>query len=247
LSLLKRLEQIVILGWVNSLPMLRQPMQMVTLIIFAALPIFYMWALGGMHLLSVGLAAAMISLVSMSGTFVSGDIIFNRIWTKYQDILVASPVSPICYMLGIAVSNFISVGFGLIPFSALLLLQGKLTASNAASIFLPLGICYLSNLMLGFYLGTVINDVKTGNSLGNVLILALVYLPPVYYPLTALPDFLRFPALLIPTVSTAQIVSSALGMSTAVAEYVPMAWVVLVLSSIVFGTLTLRNVRWRER
>jgi ABC-2 type transport system permease protein len=231
----------------NSLPMLRQPVQLVSLIVFAGLPLFYMWALGGMHLISMGLAGAMISVAAFSGMFVSQDVIFNRIWTKFQDIMVASPVRPLAYLLGLAFSNVISVGFAIIPYSALLILQGKLNPANAASVLTPVIICYLSNLMLGFFLGTVINDVKTGNSLGNILLLAMVYLPPVYYPITSLPEPLRSMALLIPTVSAAQIVNNALNMPTAIKEYVPIGWIVLTLSTTIMAFLTMKNIRWREK
>ena len=247
MSLRRIVEQIFILGWMNSLPMLRQPVQLVSLIVFAGLPLFYMWALGGMHLISMGLAGAMISVAAFSGMFVSQDVIFNRIWTKFQDIMVASPVRPLAYLLGLAFSNVISVGFAIIPYSALLILQGKLNPANAASVLTPVIICYLSNLMLGFFLGTVINDVKTGNSLGNILLLAMVYLPPVYYPITSLPEPLRSMALLIPTVSAAQIVNNALNMPTAIKEYVPIGWIVLTLSTTIMAFLTMKNIRWREK
>jgi len=222
-------------------------MQLVSLIVFAGLPLFYMWALGGMHLISMGLAGAMISVAAFSGMFVSQDVIFNRIWTKFQDTMVASPVRPLAYLLGLAFSNVISVGFAIIPYSALLILQGKLNPTNAASVLAPIIICYLSNLMLGFFLGTVINDVKTGNSLGNILLLAMVYLPPVYYPITSLPEPLRSIALLIPTVSAAQIVNNALNMPTAIKEYVPIGWIVLTLSTTITAFLTMKNIRWREK
>jgi len=101
--------------------------------------------------------------------------------------------------------------------------------------------------MLGFFLGTVINDVKTGNSLGNILLLAMVYLPPVYYPITSLPEPLRSIALLIPTVSAAQIVNNALNMPTAIKEYVPIGWIVLTLSTTITAFLTMKNIRWREK
>ncbi|MCX8183255.1 MAG: ABC transporter permease [Crenarchaeota archaeon] len=247
MNLRRVFEQILVIGWMNSLPMLRQPVQLISLVVFAGLPLFYMWALGGMHLISMGLAGAMISVAAFSGMFVSQDIIFNRIWTKFQDIMVASPVRPLAYLLGIAFSNVVSVGFAIIPYSALLVLQGKLNPANAASVLIPIFICYLSNLMLGFFLGTVINDVKTGNSLGNILLLAMVYLPPVYYPITSLPEPLRVVVLIIPTVSAAQIVNNALDMPTAVKEYLPISWSILVLSTIILAFLTMKNIRWREK
>lgn len=247
MSLRRIIEQIFILGWMNSLPMLRQPVQLASLIVFAGLPLFYMWALGGMHLISMGLAGAMISVAAFSGMFVSQDIIFNRIWTKFQDIMVASPVRPLAYFLGLAFSNVVSTGFAIIPYSALLVLQGKLNLANATLVLIPIMICYLSNLMLGFFLGTVINDVKTGNSLGNILVLAMVYLPPVYYPITSLPEPLRSLVLIIPTVSAVQIVNNALNMPTAVKEYVSIGWAILVVSTIILAFLTMKNIRWREK
>ncbi|MEM2089415.1 MAG: ABC transporter permease [Thermoproteota archaeon] len=247
MSLRRFVEQILILGWMNSLPMLRQPVQLASLIVFAGLPLFYMWALGGMHLISMGLAGAMISVAAFSGMFVSQDIIFNRVWTKFQDVMVASPVKPLAYLLGIAFSNVVSVGFAIIPYSTLLILQGKLNPGNAASVLTPILICYLSNLMLGFFLGTVVNDVKTGNSLGNILLLAMVYLPPVYYPITSLPEPLRLIALIIPTVSAAQIVNNALNMPTAIKEYVSIGWMILLVSTIILALLTVKKIRWREK
>ena len=87
------------------------------------------------------------------------------------------------------------------------------------------------------YIGVKGKESLTVMRLGNILLVATTVFPPVYYPVTLLPEGARMPAFLLPTVAASHLIAGGPAMYASVATASLLAWLavcVLILTSIEF-------------
>src|SRR5207245_11337935 len=121
-----------------------------------------------------------------TGLFASQSVYFNKQWFRFQDMFVASKVSPASYALGLSLSGLVVALPGVVVASVFLLLSG---ASSAAGVVLLLATAFLlwfCLVFVGFAIGAPTKNARRANSIPQVLSIALRFLPHVYYPLERL-------------------------------------------------------------
>lgn len=170
---------------------------------------------------------------------------FNRIVLKLQDVYVASPVSPLTYVLGLALANMISAIPGVVIFLVL------------ASLFLSIGLFFMLTLAavttsiwltfssLGFLLSTLARDVKDLWTWTPIISAALSVLPPVFYPLELLPGYLGWIVYAIPPATAARVLQGSLGAVSLGFTEALYLWAALLIQSSISVALLLRSIRWR--
>src|SRR3989442_4480759 len=73
-----------------------------------------------------------------TGLFASQSVYFNKQWFRFQDMLVASKVSPASYAVGLSVSRLVVALPGVAVALVLLLLSGPTTAAAVLVLLLTL-------------------------------------------------------------------------------------------------------------
>jgi len=240
------IRRILIMTYYNFLPMLKQPLTIVTVVGYTVVPIIFLyWAFSEIGLVH-GLIGAMVVSLAFGGIFLSQDFYYNKQYFKLQDFLVASPLKSHEYIIGISLSGFILGIPVLIPALYLINMFRPTGILENIIIILILAVAYITMTFIGFVLGTCINNPTLINGLSNILGLIFSFLSPVYYPLDLLPTALRYLTYIIPTTHIAHLIRVYIGVTNVSDLPVCCHWIILALMIIAFILISLKKARWRE-
>jgi ABC-2 type transport system permease protein len=179
------------------------------------------------------------------GLALGQDITYYKTEYKIQDMFVASPVSPLTYMTGLALSEIL---FGL---PALLILLLIIFYMGVTLVFIPLFIfikliVWISTSSMGFFLSSHMLYMKNATQIISFVNIFLAILPPVFYPLSKLPEILQYIAYLAPTTHASLMIQYAMGFE------IPQNWSLLMgisvqlVYAILFLILAKTRSLWRE-
>jgi len=242
----KIVKDILIVAMMKSVPDLkRQPLLPIILGLVGALPLFFIIVFGGQII--YGLIGAIVGSVGFIGLMAAIQDMAGDRYLKIREMLVAMPVHPLSYAMGISLGSLIVSSPGLLIFVALALWFGALTVSSLLWSIIILILCWGTLSSLGFLISTYLQRAtpNTLSNLASLLGLALVFLPPVYYPEEMLGNF-TWAALLFPTsnaVGLIRIYSGFLGVSVTM---IFLRWLILLATMTACGVATLTKARWRE-
>lgn len=243
---MKILKDILIIAELKSLPDLkRQPLILIVIGMLSALPLFFIVVFGGQ--LSYGLVGALVATVGFIGLMAAiQDVAWDR-YVKIREIMVAMPVHPFSYAIGVALAPLMISAPGLLFFTALAVWLGVLTFSSLLWSILILILCWATLSSLGFLISTYLQraSVYTLNNLSNILGIALVFIPPVYYPEEFLESF-SWIALIFPTSNAAGLIRIYSGLLDASVEMIVVRWLILIATMVVSAFVTVAKARWRE-
>lgn len=242
-----QLRAILVLAWLNGLlPILRSPLWTVSTL---AMPISLLILLtvlyrGGIGMV-MGIIGGLVWTMLSSGTALIGDAAYYRLELKFQQMIVATPTSPLAYTIGLALSEVIFTLPGIILFAILMALKTTVDLLGTLEIAASLVLLWYAISSIAFYSSTLFTYIRYTWAVVSLLTLALGVLPPpVYYPATYLGSA-WWVAYLVPTSATAMIIQNAVR----IAHYSTLQIVTAYISNIawcIMGTLlTLRVARWR--
>jgi len=208
----RRLRTILSLSYYTGiLVVIRQP----TMIIFASTTpfafVFFLFVIGGRGYLPYGAIGATITTLVSAGLFLGADATMYRIQYKYQDFCVASPISAVDYLLGLSLGEVTFVAPSLAVIIALYAYLGLINW-NFPLVLLVMVFAWVLASALGFFLSTFILQNRSAFTITSLVSTLLTVLPPIYYPITIIPQSFRFVAYFIPTTHLAVLIQSMLGL-----------------------------------
>jgi len=165
---------------------------------------------------------------------------------KLQDMIVSSPTTSTLYMGGMTLAEIVYS----IPSLAILIalaaiyLQHSLLQIGILSAALLL--IFAISVALGFMLSTFSNDVVQSYAFSRLISLLFTTLPPVYYPITYVPDVYRYIAYLSPTTYVAEIMQSATGYLKISTNLLIFDWVVLLAVCAIVLFIAIKKTRWKD-
>jgi len=244
----KILRDTLIIAWIKSYPDLRRnPLLLILLATVGAIPLFFMVVFTGGSLIIHGLVGALISNVAFIGVLAGiQDISWDR-YVKIREMIVAMPVHPASYALGIALAPLLLSVPSLVFFGALVASFGSITPIIAFWIVLAIIMVWAVMSAIGFMISTYLSKVNMMvlNNLSTLLGFLFVFIPPVFYPETMLGD-LSWISILIPTSNVASLIRAYMGLLPLSAEGVIVRWLILIITTVVFVAMTSLKARWRE-
>lgn len=180
------------------------------------------------------------------GLALGQDIAYYKTEYKIQDIFVASPISPLTYMTGLALSEIL---FGL---PALVVLVSIVFYFGFSLSFLPLLIftiliIWISTSAMGFFLSSRMLHMKNATQIISFVNVFLAVLPPVYYTIEILPEWLQYVAYIVPTTHASLMIQYSMGLK------IPENWTifngifVLFFYAVGFVLLAKTKAIWRDR
>ncbi len=195
---------------------------------------------------------AMLFTMQNIGSWVLGDSAFWRIECSLQDLFVASPLSRLRYLFGIAFSNLIAMLPALVILGALLAWVGgqdghPLTPFAGLALATSLGILWVLFSAIGIAISSRIRTQREIWPIGNLSFTTLGMLSPLYYPLAALPPLWQAVARCLPTTYAALLAQGALGITPASPAALVRDALLLAGCAAVGLVLALRLYRWGER
>ena len=245
----KVLRDTLIIAWIKSYPDFRRnPTMLMLLAMISAIPLFFMMMFnGGGNMLVHGLIGAMVASVAFAGVN-SGiqDISWDR-YVKIREMIVAMPVHPASYALGIALAPLLVSIPSLILFGGVTAYLGYFTLEALGWIILSLIFVWAATSSMGFMISTYLfkSSPMVLNNLANLLGIGFIFIPPVYFSEAQLGS-LSWVSIIVPTSNVAGLMRSYMGLLSLSAENVMIRWAVLILMSVAFIVLTSMKSRWRE-
>ena len=239
-----------IIAWIKSYPDLRRnPLMLLLIVMISGIPLFFMLMFsGGTHVIVNGLLGAMIASVAFIGVN-SGiqDISWDR-YVKIREMIVAMPVHPASYALGVALAPLLLSIPSFVFFGALIAYLGFFTVEMLVWIVPALIITWAAMSAMGFMISTYLfrSSLTVLNNLANLLGLGFVFIPPVYYSEAQLGN-LSWASVIIPTSNVAGLIRSYMGLLPLSMETTIVRWLILIITTTVFITLTSFKAKWREK
>ncbi len=230
-------------------PMKRQPLYLVNTLTSPFSFLFFIAIVGGPSAIPFGVAGGMILTILSIGTSLQADMTHYKQDLKLQDMVVASPMGAGIYVTGMALSEFVYAIPGMTVFAILSVLFGHYVFLGGVAVVVTLVLLWVFASALGFTLATYLADVRETFVVSPIISLALTVIPPVYYPITRWPAFLRPVAYIFPTTWAANLVQGALGISASpltLAQGVEDGLVLVATAAILF-LLAWTKAQWRER
>jgi len=240
-------KQVFLIAYLTGFLWLRRnPMSMVFTAISPFSLLFVLFVISNGHYIQFAIAGSLVMALVGYGLALGQDISFYKTEYKIQDVFVASPVSPLTYMTGLALSELL---FGL---PALIVLTTLATSFGTSLTNLPL---LLSNILLiwgamsamGFFLSSHMLHMRNATQVISFVNVILAVIPPVYYSIERLPLALHYLAYLLPTTHASIILQYTMGLPT------PKEWSVglgiTVQLAYLVGLVLLAKTKaiWRER
>ena len=237
------------------LPLWRSPILVIAVFLTPLSFLFLLFIIGHatpVNLFPFGVVGGILFTSLFTGNGMLNDCAYLRLERQIQQVFVASPVNSMSYVLGMAMSELAFSIPALALFTAILVIVQPF---GWAAFGILLGVILLTWLMatsLGFLISTFFRQLREIWPIGTVTFSALSVLPPLFYPIAALPDGYRWVSFLAPSTFAGQLADWAVGLG-APADVGP-AWLAnplvdlggLVGATILFALAALFLARWRE-
>lgn len=248
MKITKILNDALIIGWIKSYPDFRRnPLTLILIATVGAIPLFFMLIFSGGGLIVHGLIGAMVSSATFIGVLAGiQDISWDR-YVKIREMIVAMPVHPASYALGIALAPFLLSIPSLIFYGTLTAYLGFITLEATLWTILALIVAWAAMSAIGFMISTYLYKVSMMvlNNISTLLGFLFVFIPPVFYSETILGS-LSWISVLIPTSNAANLIRAYMGLLPLSAETIIIRWVILIATTVAFVVLTSVKARWRE-
>jgi ABC-2 type transport system permease protein len=223
----------------------RNPLSLIFSAISPFSLLFILFIISDGKYLPLSIAGSLVMALVGYGLSLGQDISFYKNEYKIQDVFVASPVSPITYMVGLAISQIL---FGL---PALLVLISLATLFLSSAIYFPLLIVttfllWASMSSMGFFLSSHMLHMRNVSQIISFVNVILSILPPVFYSIERLPVFFQYISYLVPTTHASLILQSTMGIGTPKEWSIELGLIVQVVYLIGFVFLAKVKALWRE-
>lgn len=242
-----QLRAAVVIGYLLAIAWVRR--NLLSLVWLFATPfslLFVVTVATGGHAFAQGVIGSLLLVLATVGTGLTGDATYYRLETKLQDFFVASPVSQIGYLLGIAFGGLF------FAFPALVVLLPILVYVGLPLIYLPvvllslLGV-WLFSSAIGYLVSTYTSNIRNGWQLGLLLSVVVGILPPAFYPAEILPRDYLLIAYAIPTTHASLLIRDSMGPLPSLPYWSPLlGWLLMGVSIALALGVTSRVARWRQ-
>lgn len=239
-DLLRALRMMVGVARLESAWITRQPMWIIQDIFMVISLSIILWAWGGVRGVSYVITGYIVATAFGLGVNIVGQSMgWSRV-IKTLELYIASPITPRIFIVATTLSGavFLVTSFTLFLVLGLLLGQVKLVIYSFTSALLLTPLSVLLGLIIAFYVK------KPGNisAITNPVVSILTLLPPVLYPVSVLPEPLRHIAVIIPTVTAAELARTLGGVETV---YNPVLLAVILLTwTLIAFIIANRVVKW---
>ncbi len=228
MSTRNRLRSLWTLIVINGLiPIRTQPLYIVNLLASPLSFLFFIYIVSDGRLLQYGVLGGMILTMLSVGTSLQSDLTHYRHDLKFQDVVVASPVEAPVYVAGMALSELVYSLPALAVFVVIFVSEGWATPFTVAVLTGVLLLVWGFASAFAFTLATYFQDVRETFLFSPIISLVLTVLPPVYYPISALPGWAQFVARFSPTTYAASLVQGSVGLAPLTFSDGLLDWVVL--------------------
>jgi ABC-2 type transport system permease protein len=238
-------RQVLLIAYMTGVLWLRRnPMSLVFTAISPFSLLFVLFVVSGGQYTYFAVAGSLVMALVGYGLALGQDISFYKTEYKVQDVFVASPVSPLTYMVGLALSELL---FGL----PALIVLATLVVYFGSVFSIPLLVTTILLIWgamsaLGFFLSSHMLHMRNATQVISFVNVILAVLPPVFYSMDMMPDVLRPLAYAVPTTHASLMLQDIMGISTPADWSLEFGFAIQIAYLLAFITLAKTKALWRE-
>ena len=207
--------------------------------------LFVLFIVSNGQYLQFAVSGSLVMALVGYGLALGQDISFYKTEYKIQDVFVASPVSALTYMTGLALSQIL---FGLPALMVLTFLTAYLGTSISVVPLLVLTIFLIWGAMsaIGFFLSSHMLHMRNATQIISFVNVILAVLPPVFYSIERLPLELQYIAYAVPTTHASLMLQYIMGIPTPEGWNVGLGLTIQVIYLVGFVLLAKTKAVWRD-
>jgi ABC-2 type transport system permease protein len=207
--------------------------------------LFVLFIVSNGQYLQFALSGSLVMALVGYGLALGQDISFYKTEYKIQDVFVASPVTALTYMTGLALSQIL---FGLPALMVLTFITAYLGTSISVLPLLILTIFLIWGAMsaIGFFLSSHMLHMRNATQIISFVNVVLAVLPPVFYSVERLPLELQYIAYAVPTTHASLMLQYIMGIHTPEGWNVELGLAVQVIYLVGFVLLAKTKAVWRD-
>jgi len=238
-------RQVLLIAYMTGVLWLRRnPMSLVFTAISPFSLLFVLFVVSGGQYIHFAVAGSLVMALVGYGLALGQDISFYKTEYKVQDVFVASPVSPLTYMVGLALSELL---FGL----PALLVLATLVVYFGSVFSIPLLVATILLIWgamsaLGFFLSSHMLHMRNATQVISFVNVILAVLPPVFYSMDVMPDVLRPLAYAVPTTHASLMLQDIMGIPTPADWSLEFGFAIQIAYLLAFIMLAKTKALWRE-
>jgi ABC-2 type transport system permease protein len=238
-------RQILLIAYMTGVLWLRRnPMSLVFTAISPFSLLFVLFVVSGGQYIHFAVAGSLVMALVGYGLALGQDISFYKTEYKVQDVFVASPVSPLTYMIGLALSELLFGLPALVVLATLVVYFGSVFSIPLliATILLIWG----AMSAMGFFLSSHMLHMRNATQVISFVNVILAVLPPVFYSMSKMPEALRPLAYAVPTTHASLMLQEIMGIPTPADWSLDFGFAVQIAYLIAFIMLAKTKALWRE-
>ncbi len=229
------------------IPVKRMPLYLVNTLGAPFSFLFFIYIVSQGRSVGFGVAGGLVLTTFSIGTSLQADMTHFRVDLKLQDMVVASPMRAWTYVLGMALSELAFATPGIVAFLAVGYATEAPGLLALPIILATLLLVWALGCSLGFFLATYLRDIRETFAISPLLSLVLSVLPPVYYPITAIPPAYQILGFVAPTADASLLIQGALGITPLSLDLWLRAAGILIGFTVAFILLAMFKAQWREK
>src|SRR5437773_4978907 len=148
-----KIREAMYIGLFDALPLLRDPMLLVVISLFSFLPVIFIFVFADQASARQSLIGAIVLTFSFTGLFASQSVYFNKQWFRFQDMFVASKVSPASYAMGLSLSGLVVALPSVVVALIFLVLSGSWSAVGILLLLATSTLLWIGLVFVGFAIG----------------------------------------------------------------------------------------------
>jgi len=249
----KQANAVLRICWFNGcLGLIRSPLVFVALFLTPVSFLFFLYVVAPRAELPYGVVGGVLFSCLFTGSGMMNDCAYLRLERQMQQVFITSPLRPISWVLGMALSELTFTIPALVLFLVVLTLVTPVSISAFLALIGVIVLTWLLATSLGFLLSTFFRTLREIWPIGMVVFTSLSVLPPVFYSLAAVPASFRWIAYVAPSTFASQLAVSAAGLPVTSVPGAPFLSSVggqllgLVLLTALFIGVAMRFARWRD-
>jgi ABC-2 type transport system permease protein len=238
-------RQVLLIAYMTGVLWLRRnPMSLVFTAISPFSLLFVLFVVSGGQYIHFAVAGSLVMALVGYGLALGQDISFYKTEYKVQDVFVASPVSPLTYMVGLALSELLFGLPALIVLATLVVYFGSVFSIPllVATILLIWG----AMSAMGFFLSSHMLHMRNATQVISFVNVILAVLPPVFYSMDVMPEVLRPLAYAVPTTHASLMLQYIMGIPTPADWSLGFGFAIQLAYLLAFVTLAKTKALWRE-
>jgi ABC-2 type transport system permease protein len=230
----------------------RSPIMFVAIVLTPLSFLFFLYVIAPHSVLPFGIVGGVIFTALFTGNGMLNDCAYLRLERQLQQVFVTSPMRPISWILGMALSELAWTLPALVLFVLVMALAVPVGVLTLLAIVGVILLTWLLATSLGFLISTFFRTLREIWPIGTVVFTSLSVLPPIFYPLAEIPAGFRWAAFVSPSTYASQLADRAVGLSVPTISVVPALSSVpveaagMVLLTLLFTFVAMRLARWRE-